>query len=443
MRGLSGPSDTRDTASDAGVTYALRALRHRDFRIFWTGALASNTGTWLTNLSVPYALFQLTHSAMWVSLATVAQIVPGVLLGPVGGSLADHYDRRKVLIATQAGMAAGAIGLCAVWASGSPTPWLMMLALGVTGVFSGTNLPVWQSFTNDLVPRSDLSSAIALNSIQFNAARALGPALAGAIIALLSPGWAFGLDALSFVAVQVALMSIRSRPRSSTAGGRGVLGDFRSAVRYVAGQRGIQVAILLSILVGMFGNPIFTFTVVFADDVFHVGAIGLGLMNAAMGVGCLLAAPLVSGGLRGLTLGRLTRIGLPVYGLALGGFALCPGIIPGVLLLVLVGACFMSVITSANTAIQLIVATPMRGRVIAVRTVLFTGTMPLGSLLQGALADAYGPRLAMSVAGLGLLAAGVLLSGADRGRWLRRLDDPHDEGGRVPHSGTIRPLALP
>lgn len=425
-----------------GIRYALRAFRHRDFRVFWMGALASNTGTWLSNLAVPYVLFQLTRSPVWVSLATVGQILPSVLVAPWGGSLADRHDRRRLLILTQAGMAVAATALWLLSTSGSARPGPIMVALIFTGLFNGANMPVWQAFTNDLVPREDLRSAVALNSMQFQAARALGPAIAGAIIALLSASWAFGLNALSFVCVLVALLTIRSRPQATTTVRSSVLRDFGSAVRYIRTQPGIQMAIVLSMLVGFFGNPIFTFTVVFAGDVFHVGAIGLGLMNAALGVGCLIAAPLVAGSIPGLTLGRLTRVTLPLYGVAIGGFALAPGFLTGIPLLLLTGLCFMSVLSSANNAMQMIVAAPMRGRVIGVRFVCFTAAVPIGSLLTGWEADTFGPRPAIASTGVALLLIGVGLSVLDRGRRLGRLDDPNDDASPL-GVGTTPALAVP
>ncbi|WP_300679598.1 MFS transporter [Nocardioides sp.] len=423
------------SSTPSGLRYAARAFAHRNYLLFWCGALGSNVGSWLANLAVPYVLFQLTGSALWVGAASVAQLLPGVLLGPWGGSLADRCDRRRVLLVTQTGMAVSASCLWLIWATGVATPWMFMVVLGMVSLFQGVNLPVWQSFVNDLVPREDLSSAVALNSLQFNGARALGPALAGILIATLGPGWAFFLNGMSFVGVLLALAAVRlpSAPAPPTPRPQ-VLRDFVAAVRYVGGQPGIQIAILLSVIVGVLGNPIFTLTVVFADDVFQVGALGLGLMGAALGAGSLLVAPLISGGIPGLTLGRITRLALPWYGVMLIGFALSGRYAVGCLLLVGVGMGFMALIASANTAIQLIVAGPVRGRVISVRIVVFSTSMPLGSALQGWVADQVGAPATVAGAGVLVLVAAVLLSGLDRGRWLARLDDPHDEA--VPPGGT-------
>ncbi|MCD4526591.1 MFS transporter [Nocardioides sp. cx-173] len=436
-----------DLADARGLAYSVRAFRHRDYLIFWCGALASNVGTWLTNLAVPYVLYELTQSAFWVGLAALAQFLPGVLCAPLGGSLADRFDRRRLLLATQAGGALAAAGLCVLWFVGRHEPVAIMAVMAVSGVFHGINLPSWQSFVNDLVPRADLTSAIALNSLQFNAARSIGPAIAGLLLATLGPGWAFLLNALSFGFVIWALFTVRARPRpGAVPGTAGTFSGFAEALRYVRGQRGIQVAIIVSVLIGFFANPIFGFTVVFADEIFTVGAVGLGLLNAALGIGSLLAAPLVSGGFLRLTLSRMVRWALPLCALGMLGFAAAPNLPLAALSLMLVGASFLAVVSSANTAIQLIVADHVRGRVLAVRIMIFTGSFPLGALGQGWLSDRVGPQVTVAggAVALGLLA--LAFGGWRGGAVLRRLDDPRDRSGPgapggVPKDGTLRACA--
>lgn len=437
-----------DPTATRGLAYSLRAFRHRDYLIFWCGALASNIGTWLTNLAVPYVLFELTHSAFWVGLAALAQFLPGVLCAPLGGSLADRFDRRRLLLATQAGAALAAGGLCLLWFAGVREPLAIMAVVSVNGLFIGLNLPSWQSFVNDLVPRADLTSAIALNSLQFNAARSIGPAIAGLLLATLGAGWAFLINALSFGFVIWAIYTVRPRKRPGAVPGTArTFSGFAEALRYVRGQRGIQVAIIVSVLIGFFGNPIFGFTVVFADQIFRVGAVGLGLLNAALGIGSLLAAPLVSGWVRHLTLSRTVRWALPLCAVGMLGFAVAPSLPWAALALLFVGASFLAVVSSANTAIQMIVADHVRGRVLAVRIMIFTGSFPLGALAQGWLADRVGPQA--TVAG-GAVALGViaLTFGAWRGgAVLSRLDDPPDRGGPpgsrrpVPQDGTLSSCA--
>lgn len=279
---------------------------------------------------------------------------------------------------------------------------------------------------HDLVPREDLASAVGLNSVQLNAARAVGPAVAGVLLATLGPGWAFLLNATSFVFVIAALLLVRTAVVVSRQPPSSVVSGFVSALLYIRGQPGIQAAIVVSIFVGILGNPVFGFTVVFAGDVFHVGPAGLGLLNAVLGIGSLLAVPIVAGA-RGGSLGRTVRWAFVLFALAMGAFAAAPGAVTGGLALAVVGGCFLSVISSANTAMQLIVADHMRGRVLAVRIMLFTLSFPVGSLSQGWVSDRVGPRAAVLGAAAVMLLVGLVLALWRGGRILDRLDDPHDE----------------
>jgi MFS family permease len=421
-----GPPGRGAAASRQGLRHAVRAFRHRDFAIFWTGALASNTGSWVQNLAVPFVLYELTSSAFWVGLATFTQFVPAMLLGPLAGSIADRFDRRRVLFATQSMMALSAIALWAAWAGGLRDQVAILALVTLSGIFAGINIPSWQSFVNDLVPREDLLSAVTLNSLQFNAARALGPGIAGILLASLGPSWAFFLNAASFVFVLVALALVRTRqaPRTSALTG-GFLRQFRRAMTYTRAQPGILIGIVVAVLVGALGNPVFQFTVIFAAEVFTVGPIGLSLLNVALGLGAVLAAPLVSGWDEVLSRATLVRWALLGYGVALIAFAVAPVYVVALVALVFVGGGFLAVISATNTAVQVIVADHMRGRVMALRIMAFTGAYPLGALAQGALSDVVGPRATVAGAGALLLGAGLWL--AARPALLRRLDDPHDE----------------
>ena len=420
----SGPAPTPTAPPARGLRHAARAFRHRDFTIFWLGALASNTGSWVQNLAVPYVLYQVTESAFWVGLATFTQFVPVMLLGPLAGSIADRFDRRRVLLVTQTLMAIAALALWLAWASGVRSPLAILALVSIAGIFAGVNIPSWQSFVNDLVPREDLLSAVTLNSLQFNAARALGPGIAGILLASLGPSWAFFLNGVSFVFVLGALLLVRNRQVAlETALTGGFLRQFRRAMRYTRRQPGILIGILVAVLVGALGNPVFQFTVIFAAEVYEVGPLGLSLLNVSLGLGAVLAAPLVSGW--DVTRATLVRWGLLTYGLAIVAFAAAPVYVVGLLALVVVGGGFLVVISSTNTSVQVIVADHMRGRVMALRIMAFTGAYPIGALLQGLLSDVIGARVTVGGAGTVLVVAGLVL--ASRPGWLGRLDDPHDE----------------
>ncbi len=409
-----------------GLRHGLRAFRHRDFRLFFAGALASNTGSWLQNLAVPFVLFELTGRALWVGLAGFAQFIPAFFLGPIGGALADQVDRRKMLLLSQSLMAATAFGLWGTWAAGWRDPVLILAITALTGVFSGLMIPSWQAFVPSLIPRSDLPSAITLNSTQFNASRAIGPALAGLLLATAGAGWAFFLNGVSFVAVIAMLWVIRpsyGAPRQEMR--ESVVSSFRSALRYIRIRTGIMVGILSAMLVAFFGNPVTQFTVVFGEGVYDAGPTVVGLLASAIGIGAVLIAPFLSTWDGRVTRSNIVRFGMPWYALAVIGFGLSPNWPTGLIALFAVGAGFLAVISTTNTSVQMRVADHMRGRVMSTRVMGFTLSFPLGSLLQGALADWIGPRATVVGSGTCLLVAAIGL-----GLWpglLETLDREQDE----------------
>jgi MFS family permease len=377
------------------------------------------------NLAVPYVLYQQTSSAFLVGLAAFLQFIPSLLLGPLAGSLADRFDRRRLLLVTQSLMAVAAAALWLAWSSGVRGPVAILALVGLSGVAAGANLPAWQAFVNDLVPRRDLLSAVTLNSVQFNAARAIGPAVAGILLATMGAGWAFFINALSFGCVLAALASIRSRQVGrTTALAGGSFRQFLRALAYVRRQDGILIALVIVVLVAGFGNPVSQFTVVFAGEVYDVGPLALGLLNVALGVGAVLAAPLVSGW-ESVTRASLERWALLVYAVAVIAFGLSPSYGVGLVSLVAVGGGFLVVVSVTNTSIQTIVADHMRGRVMAIRIMAFTGAFPIGAIAQGALSDRVGARATVTGAGAVLLVAALTFLVAPQ--LLAGLDSPHDE----------------
>ncbi len=420
----SSSTDAVDSAS--GLRHSVRALKHRNFALFWTGALISNSGTWIQNATVPYVLYQLTHSEAWVGWSTFAQFIPGVIFGPWGGSLADRLDRRRFIIVTQGLLGIAAVGLWLLWVGGLRSPTSILLLVAATGVLSGLNIPSWQAFVPALVPREDLLSAITLNSLQFNAARAIGSALAGLVLYKLGPANAFLFNAISYLCVLAALAAVKLPahvPRTGMTGG--VLRQFADAVRYASKRPGIMIGILMSLLIAFLGNPIVQFAVVFAESVYKVGKLEYGLLAAAMGVGALASAPLVSGWDTVIARATVVRWSLPLYGLAVTLFGVSGHFALGFIALVLAGAGFLAVISATNTAVQIIVADSMRGRVLACRVMSFTLAYSVGGLVQGWMAEWVGPRITVGTAGALLLAAGLFLAFGRPGL-LDHLDDPPD-----------------
>jgi predicted MFS family arabinose efflux permease len=319
-----------------------------------------------------------------------------------------------------------AVGLWWTWESGSRSLTVILLLVSASGLVWGTTLPSWQAFVTDLVPREDLVSAVSLNSLQFNAARSLGPAVAGLVIASFGPGVAFGLNAASFAFVVGALLLVRVR--SLVAGGTApkLVSGFVEAVRYVPRQPGIAVVVVTVGLVGLLATPAFGFTVVFAGSVYDVGPLALGVLNTALGVGAILAVPVVVRAKSHRGLAGSIRGGLLLQGGAIVAFGLAPGFVTGALALVAVGMGFLLTISSGNTAVQLIVAQRLRGRVMAVRLMVYMVATPIGALAQGWLSDRIGPRPTMVVAGLLLLVVATWFLTRRGARQLARVDDPED-----------------
>lgn len=422
--------DARDK-HPSGLRYSFRALRHRNFLVFWLSAVVSNSGAWLSNLTIPFVLYQLTGNALWVGYAAIAQYVPLVLIGPWGGALADRIARKQVLLITQSAMAVFAFGLFASWQLEFREPLVILGFVAGTAFVNGLNLPSWQAFINDLVPREDLRSAVALNAVQLNATRAIGPAIGGILLATAGPGVAFLINALSFAAVIVALLLVQPITRQTKVA-IGVPSSSAwaiiDAIRYTFRHPGLRMTVILAMLFSLLGNPIYTLTVILADDVYGVDPLGLGLLNAALGVGAIAVAPLVAGGGdQGLRLSRLVRIALMACGCALLVIGIADNYVVGLTMLGVVGAAGLGVVATSQSALQFIVADDMRGRVISVRFLLMFGMMPLGTQLQTVVAEAFGIQAAIIAAASSMLVITAALLALPPRLGLNRLDDSQDE----------------
>ena len=405
---------------------ALRAFRYRNFAIFWTGALLSNTGTWIQGVTVPYVLYQLTGSAAWVGLGAFAQFLPFMVMGPLAGSLADRFSRRQVLVVTQAAAAVVALALWLLWEADLATPGVIVAMVALGGVAAGLNVPAWQAFVTELVPRDALLNAITLNSAQFNGARALGPAVGGAVIATLGPSWAFLINALSYVAVLGALALVRVPPLERVPAAGRVLSQFAEGVRYTRAHTGIALCIVVVTVVAFLGSPVFQLAPVFAEEVFEVGPGWYGVLTGALGTGAVLGAPVVASWGTTVSRGRLAGGALLLYSASIVAFGLSPVLWVGIVALAVAGAGYLAVVSTLMTTMQLLVDEQMRGRVLAIYFMGFTGAYPLGSLIQGWVADRVGAPATTTTAGLLLLGLVVWLR--VRPGLLASLEGSGDEG---------------
>ncbi len=393
-------------------TGALAAFGHRDFRIFWFAALASNTGGWMQNATIPYVAFQLTGRDAGVGITGFWQYLPIMLMGAVGGSFADRFDRRRLLGVTQVVQAAFAVALWVMMVTDSATlPLLTVLAFG-SGLAGGLNIPVWQSYVVSLIPKRDLMNAVTLNSTQFNGARALGTFLAGVVIAGIGPSAAFGLNAVSFGCVLVALGFIRTRAvRPPQNGRRSVASDLLAGIRYVWSVPGIVASCAAIAAIAGIASPLFSFlTASYGQELFALSGWRLGVLWSAGGLGSLLLAPLV------LTMGarvpRRAMLIVAMLGYAAGtivvGAAPTWGI--AVVGLVIYGGAYLAIASTLNTTIQLLAREDMRGKSIAIYVMCLTGALPIGLLVWGFAADRFGIRVVTVGSGLLLIVVTVVMN---------------------------------
>ena len=396
-----------------------RALRHVEYRVFWSGNFVSNVGSWMQNVAQGWLVLQITNSPFWLGLVGFAQQVPALIFSLLGGVIADRASRRRLLLSTQTTMMLLALLLAVL----THRHWITVRHIMVIAFLAGTtmalNAPTYQAALRDLVPREDTLNAIALNSIQFNLSRVLGPSLAGFAIAGLSIAACFYLNALSYVPLLFVIAHVNF-PRAHIRQTNSVREDLAEGFRYVREHRTILMLVLLVAMVSMFGLPYLVMMPAFARDVLHVGARGLGYLVASAGAGALL------GGIHLAMLKSHRRRGPLVLGAALVFFAaillFCFSRRPMVsgLLLAVVGAAMVSSVATINSLIQTLVPDSIRGRVLSMHTMAFLGFPPLGSLLVGALAEHWSTPTALALSsGFALVLTGIILFAAPAVRRLQ------------------------
>jgi MFS family permease len=410
----------------AARTPALAVLKNSNFAIFWSAALVSNMGMWMSNLTIPFVLYQITGSAIWVGLFALANFVPSVMLSPLGGVIADRFDRRKVLIITQLGAASAAAALWLVWLSGVREPVFLLVPVIFSGVFAGFNMASFMAFINDLVPRHQLRAAVTLNSIQFNVARAFGPLIAGVLLATAGPSWALFFNFVSYVLVVVALNIIRARDKQQLVHTtEKVRRQLANAVRYMWGNAGIKLALIGGFIGGVLGQPIYSMSVVLAHTVYNVDEFHYGLLNAALSIGAIMSIPLLAGGAKRFPLSRAVGWGMAGGAGGLIAIAMIQDYWVALPVFVITGAALILVMAGTNTVVQLLVRDDLRGRVMAVRQMSFMTAVPLGAMLGGVTSDVVGVQPFLMLCGVTMLCALIAMRMLPR-RGLLSMDDPHD-----------------
>ncbi|MBS0530857.1 MAG: MFS transporter [Proteobacteria bacterium] len=374
-----------------------RSLGGFNYRVWIAGAFVSNVGTWVQRTAQDWLVFtQLTHhDASAVGLVMALQFGPQLLLLPWTGFAADHFNQRKLLIATQATMGALALALGALTVVGLVQLWHVYVFAFLFGSAAAFDAPVRQTFVAELVGDADLHNAVALNSTSFNAARMIGPAISGLVIAAVGTGWAFLLNGASFVAVLISLAILRVAELRPNARAHRSKGSFTEGFRYVWGRPDLKATLVMLFLIGTFGLnfPIFISTM--AVSVFHADARGYGLLSSMMAIGTVAGALL--GARREKPRFSLLLVGAAVFGLGCTLAALAPSYWFFGGALVVIGIAALTVTSTSNSLMQLSTEPAMRGRVMALRVGVALGGTPIGAPIVGWVANHYGPRWALGV----------------------------------------------
>ncbi len=400
---------------------AFASFSHRNYRYFWFGGFITNSARWFQYVAVPAVVWDLTRSPGWVGFAGFAQFAAMAAVAPAAGVLADHYSRRRILMVSQSLMGLVALIMALAWMQGVRSPAAYVALAAASGVGGGLNLPVWQAFVSELVPRELLLNAVTLNSAQFNSSRLLGPMLGGITVATAGPAAAFWVSAAGVLVILFALVRVESRRTVSSSGipSMRLIRNTVAVARYVRARRGLVVAFVSVALIGSLGLPIQILCVVFAEDVFHRGPGGFGLMLTMLGGGALVAAPVVASLGGRVPRSMLQRVALLVYGTAVLALAVAPTFVSYLVPLVLIGAAHLGAASSLNTAVQLQVDEDRRTQVMSLYVMVLMSSNPLGQLGLGQLIELIGPRAAFGAFGALLLVGTAVLHSVG---WLRHLD---------------------
>ncbi len=403
-----GANAMGDGAGGRKLPVTLRALRHRNFQLFFGGQLISLVGTWMQTIAQSWLVYRLTGSSLLLGAIGFAGQIPVFLVAPLGGATADRHNRQRVVIGTQVSSMVLAFVLAGLTLSGSVQIWHIFVLATLLGVVNAFDIPARQSFLVDMVGKDDLMNAIALNSSMFNGARIVGPAIAGVLVASIGEGWCFFANGASYVAVIIGLAAMRVASPRKLATGTTPLAHIAEGFRFVIRAAPIRTLLLLLGLVSLVAMPYTVLMPVFADRILHGGARGLGILMGATGVGALLGALTLASrsGLSGL--GRWIAFSCGGFGFFLILFSFSRIFWLSTALLVPVGFCMMLEMSSSNTLIQAMVPDELRGRVMAVYSMMFMGMAPFGALIAGALADRVGAPLTVTLGAIACVGGAIL-----------------------------------
>jgi MFS family permease len=389
---------------------ALRALRHRNFQLFFAGQLISLSGTWMQNVAQSWLVYRLTGSPALLGLVSFCGQAPVLFLSPLGGIVADRYNRHKVVVGTQLASMILALALAALTFSGAVRVWHIMLLAGLLGVVNAFDIPARQAFIMDMVGREDLMNAIALNSAIFNLSRVLGPAIAGILVASIGEAWCFLANGISYIAVIAGLLLMKPTIRIAPHREGNALVSIIEGFRFVLGAPPIFALLALLGTLSLTGMPFAVLMPIFADRILNGGATGLGILMGTSGVGALAGALTLASRTSVRGLGKWVAVSAMAFGSGLILFSLSRSFRVSAALMVPIGFSMMIEMGSSNTLIQSMTPDHLRGRVMSVYSMMFMGVAPFGALLAGLAAERLGAPLAVAAGGAICLAASAVFA---------------------------------
>ncbi len=405
------PQDSLKTNWPRKFLDRLPALQNRNFRLFFAGQLISLIGTWMDNVAEAWLIYSLTGSSLKLGTVGFCGQIPVFLFAPLGGIVADRYNRHKIIVTTQALSMVLAGILAVLTLTHRVQVWHVFLLAALMGVVNAFDIPARQAFLSDMVGRENLMNAIALNSSMFNGARIVGPAVAGILVATIGEGWCFAANSISYIAVITGLLLMRMTytPRAG-AHDTSPLQDIAEGFRFVKNAKPIRYLLLLLGLVSLVGMPYSVLMPIFADRILHGGARGLGILMGATGVGALAGALTLAlkKGLQGIS--RIISYCALGFGTSLILFSFSRVFWLSALLLVPVGFSMMVQMASSNTLLQSMSPDRLRGRVLAVYSMMFMGMAPFGALFAGAIAERIGAPLTVAIGGVACIGGGIFFA---------------------------------
>lgn len=400
---------TAEDDDSGNIPNTFRALKHRNFQLFFAGQFISLTGTWMQSVAQSWLVYRLTGSVVLLGMIGFAGQLPVFLLAPFGGAIADRYNRRKILVITQSIAMITASVLAFLTLTETIEVWHLFVLASIFGLANAFDIPARQSFVADMVGKEDLLNAIALNSTMFNGARIVGPAIAGILVAAVGEGWCFFGNAASYIAVIAGLLLMKITPVRHEQKGS-TLENIAEGFRFVAVNPPIRGLLLLLGLVSLMGMPYAVLMPIFADKILGGGSDTLGYLMGASGTGALVAALILASRKRVFGLGRWVLFASIGFGASLILFSFSTSFWLSWILLVPIGFSMMTQMSSSNTLIQSMVPDELRGRVMSVYSMMFMGMAPLGALLAGTLAEMLGAPVTVAVGGAVCIIGAVIFS---------------------------------